>query len=52
MLQDLYKRAAEQLQALSEEKFNSGTMDIWGATTHDSGTPGRRDCFIGSGLIG
>ena len=52
MLQDLYKRAAEQLQALTEEKFNSGAMDVWGCTSHDWSSPGRRDCFIGSGLIG
>ena len=52
MLQDLYKRAAEQMQALSETKFNSGTMDVWGCTTHDFGSAARRSCFIGSGLIG
>ena len=52
MAQDHYQEAAEKLQALTEEKFNAGFDDVWVRTTHDSGSPGRRDAFIGNGLIG
>ncbi len=40
------------LGTLTRERFDHTDHDGWTCVSHDTGTPGRRDAFIGNGLIG
>ncbi len=42
----------QRLGTLTEDAFANCTSDGWSCVSHDTGTPGRRDGFIGNGLIG
>lgn len=52
MVGDMHKAAREVLGTLTESEFNRCDSDGWTRTSRDAGSSGRRDAFIGNGLIG
>lgn len=52
MLDAFYQAARQQLGTLTEEQFNNCTHNGWQCVSHKLAAPGRRDAFVGNGLIG
>ena len=52
MDESYFNEAYRLLGTLTPEQFAHSTHDGWTCVSHDTGTPGRRDAFIGNGLIG
>ncbi len=51
-MDDIQKKLAQQMQALDRETFESKNLDPWVRVDTDPYQAGRRDAFIGNGLIG